>query len=430
MASTIIPFTPSASANFQFQCTLDGAPYNVICTFNAYAQRFYVNIYDLTGTLVLSRPLIGSPSFANVSLTLGYFETTMIYRESSQVFEIPGIPAVPLARPPAPAYVPPGPPPPPPPPPPASPPTWTAGPTLTGVNYWGSITYANGVWIAECQMFGGFLGYSSSPDGVTWSTPTFVQNNFGHNILPASSAYQDGVTLFTSDGFTTNAAAHSSNNGVSWSPVNSWPNGICQVVAAGNGHFVVSAGAGDALGAIQNSPDGINFTSRSVPSGEWGASGFGDGVFVLAALDTGHTLLSSDNGNTWVAGGVIASSLNTTARIAFGNGTFVASQNPVGGQLTKVSVSSDLGVTWSSHDTPSGAIVGMLPGANWYSIEFGLGYFLTVSNDGQLVGFSTDGVSWSSSPAMPSGGTNWVLTSNGVDKWVAISSEGHTAVGQ
>lgn len=118
MASEIIQFTPSPSANFQFQCTLDGAPYNVICTFNPYGQRYYITIYDLTGQKILSRPLIGSPSFANVSLTLGYFETTMIYRESSRVFEIPGIPPVPLKRPPPPAYVPPGPPPPPPPAPP------------------------------------------------------------------------------------------------------------------------------------------------------------------------------------------------------------------------------------------------------------------------------------------------------------------------
>lgn len=99
MASTIIPFNPSPSANFQFQCTLDGAPYNVICTFNPYGQRYYITIYDLTGQEILSRPLIASPSFANVSLTLGYFDTTMVYRESSRVFEIPGIPPVPLVRP-------------------------------------------------------------------------------------------------------------------------------------------------------------------------------------------------------------------------------------------------------------------------------------------------------------------------------------------
>ena len=109
--ATLIPFNPAPNANFQFQCTLDGAPYNVVCKFNAYGQRYYVYVYDLNGTLVFSRPLIASPSFYNTSLTLGYFDTTMIYRESSATFEIPGLPPIPMTRPPKPAAVPPPPPP-------------------------------------------------------------------------------------------------------------------------------------------------------------------------------------------------------------------------------------------------------------------------------------------------------------------------------
>jgi len=96
MSQQIIPFEPDSNTNFQFQATLDGQEYNCICTFNAYGQRYYINVYDLFGTLIFSRPVIASPSFYNVSLTLGYFDTTVIYRESSQVFEIPGLPAVPL----------------------------------------------------------------------------------------------------------------------------------------------------------------------------------------------------------------------------------------------------------------------------------------------------------------------------------------------
>lgn len=100
--TTLIPFTPAPNANFQFQCTLDGAPYNVICTFNPYGQRYYVSVYDLSGARIFTRPLIASPSFYNVSLTLGFFDTSVIFRESSQTFEIPGLPAVPMTRPPTP----------------------------------------------------------------------------------------------------------------------------------------------------------------------------------------------------------------------------------------------------------------------------------------------------------------------------------------
>lgn len=119
MVDTVItPFNPSPSANFQFQANLDGDTYNIVCAWNAYAQRYYVNFYDLTGTEVLSRPLVGSPDGANISLTAGYFDTTVIYRDSRAVFEIPGQIQIPVtARPPAP----PNPPPPPPPPPPVDP---------------------------------------------------------------------------------------------------------------------------------------------------------------------------------------------------------------------------------------------------------------------------------------------------------------------
>lgn len=96
MAQQIVPFTPSDTANFQFQTTLDGSPYNCICTFNAYAQRYYLSVYDLVGTLIVSRPVIASPDFYNVDLAAGYFDTSVIFRDSSQSFEIPGLPAIPF----------------------------------------------------------------------------------------------------------------------------------------------------------------------------------------------------------------------------------------------------------------------------------------------------------------------------------------------
>lgn len=129
VATVITPFNPSPNANFQFQASLDGNTYNVILTWNVYAQRYYVNIYDLTGVEILSRPLVASPDEANISLTAGYFETTMIYRGSQATFEIPGIliPVVVTVRPPSPPI----PPPPPPPPPPPAP----LDPYATGVTF-------------------------------------------------------------------------------------------------------------------------------------------------------------------------------------------------------------------------------------------------------------------------------------------------------
>lgn len=86
--ATIINFTPTPFANFQFQATLDGSSYTVIVTWNIYGERYYVSIYTLTNKLVLSIPLIGSPLEYDISLTAGYFSTKLIFREPKQQFEI------------------------------------------------------------------------------------------------------------------------------------------------------------------------------------------------------------------------------------------------------------------------------------------------------------------------------------------------------
>jgi hypothetical protein len=62
--TTFTPFTPSVNQNFQFPATFDNQLYNVVVTWNLFGARYYVNIYSVAGTLIVSRPLIGS--------TLGY----------------------------------------------------------------------------------------------------------------------------------------------------------------------------------------------------------------------------------------------------------------------------------------------------------------------------------------------------------------------
>lgn len=86
--TTYVQFTPSTTSPFQFQATLDGNVYNIIVTWNVYAQGYYVNIYDISNNIVVSLPLIGSPSNYNISLTAGYFTSTLIYRTANQQFEI------------------------------------------------------------------------------------------------------------------------------------------------------------------------------------------------------------------------------------------------------------------------------------------------------------------------------------------------------
>jgi hypothetical protein len=58
--TTVTQFQPSNVAPFQFQPTLDNATYNAVVTWNLFGRRWYFNLYQLDGTLVVYLPLIGS----------------------------------------------------------------------------------------------------------------------------------------------------------------------------------------------------------------------------------------------------------------------------------------------------------------------------------------------------------------------------------
>jgi hypothetical protein len=59
--STVIPFIPSNLFAPSFPVVLDGNDYTVTVTWNISAQRFYINIYALDGTWILTVPLFATP---------------------------------------------------------------------------------------------------------------------------------------------------------------------------------------------------------------------------------------------------------------------------------------------------------------------------------------------------------------------------------
>lgn len=60
--TTYTNFVPSTVAPFEFQPVLDGQTYRVVVTWLLFGARFYINVFALDGTLVVSRALVGSPS--------------------------------------------------------------------------------------------------------------------------------------------------------------------------------------------------------------------------------------------------------------------------------------------------------------------------------------------------------------------------------
>ena len=85
---TSVLFDPNPLTAFQFPATLDGGQYTIIVTWNSAGQRWYINIYDQNYVVVATVPLINSPPNYDISLTAGYFTSTLIYRKATMTFEV------------------------------------------------------------------------------------------------------------------------------------------------------------------------------------------------------------------------------------------------------------------------------------------------------------------------------------------------------
>ncbi len=82
-------FSPGANQNFSFQPTLDGQQYSAVITWSLFGQRWILNLRTLQGSLVLQKPLTGSPNGYDINLVAGYFTTsTLVYRAPTNNFEV------------------------------------------------------------------------------------------------------------------------------------------------------------------------------------------------------------------------------------------------------------------------------------------------------------------------------------------------------
>lgn len=85
---TVFPFLPSATQPFEFQPTLDGIQYTAFVRWNIFGRRYYLELYQLDGTHVLTTALIGSPNDADINLVGGYFASVLVFRTQSNQFEV------------------------------------------------------------------------------------------------------------------------------------------------------------------------------------------------------------------------------------------------------------------------------------------------------------------------------------------------------
>ena len=60
MEATYFKFTQSLTSVYSFSPTLDDDEYTAYVKWNIFGQRYYVHLYDSSGTLIFCRPLISS----------------------------------------------------------------------------------------------------------------------------------------------------------------------------------------------------------------------------------------------------------------------------------------------------------------------------------------------------------------------------------
>jgi hypothetical protein len=103
----------------------------------------------------------------------------------------------------------------------------------------------------------------------------------------------------------------------------------------------------------------------------------------------------------------------TGYNVTYGNGVFVAVQNP-----GNIIYSTD-GVQWNTANAPSDT---------WSAVTYGDGYFMAVSNNGTYpVAYSQDGVNWSTQ-TLQFQTTNWGSIAFGQNTFMALSSPGATTM--
>ena len=84
-------FNPTINANVAFQATLDGTTYSVAITWNVYRIDWYLNVYDQSNNLIVSRAFVGSPPLpeSGINLVAPWFLTsTMYYYPSSSTIVV------------------------------------------------------------------------------------------------------------------------------------------------------------------------------------------------------------------------------------------------------------------------------------------------------------------------------------------------------
>jgi hypothetical protein len=236
------------------------------------------------------------------------------------------------------------------------------------------------------------------------SISTITSGNIDNSVNP----------IFMATGNTT-TGNQSSPDGINWT-ARTLPSAIAWTGLTYGLGLSVAIGTGTA--GCATSPDGVTWTARTMPSSAvWYAVAFSGTRFV--AVSNGSTSAAySDDGVTWTASTMNAS--GNWKSIAYGNGTFVAVNNASGTNTIITNTSSD-GINWTTNT------ITLTGTGSWTSIAYGNNKFVAVSSGGTVAAESTDGINWTARTLPAS--KSWNSVCYGNSGFVAVPSDASNVVG-
>lgn len=273
------------------------------------------------------------------------------------------------------------------------------------------------------------IGY---PADQNWEAVTYGANKF---VSVASSGNGNRVMTSTDGNYWVSRTSASNSN---WQGITYADN---QFVAVGSN-------------AVMTSPNGIDWTLRTAPTGEWQAITNCGGLFVATATWGSNYVMTSTNGADWTirtpayawshdavacsatvprfvsvsqygrgwssADGISGWSIQNPGAIvdirtvAFGNGRFSWLEYS-GNAGTRYGGYSTNGVNWSA---------GLTPANQWKYITYGGNKFIAVAEGGvnSRSAYSTDGANWTVGSGVPN--NSWQGVTYGAGKYVAVANSG------
>ena len=259
--------------------------------------------------------------------------------------------------------------------------SWTSQASATD-NFWSSVTYGNGLFVAVSGSGSGNR-VMTSPDGITWTSRTSAADNdwrsvtYGNGLFVAVASSGAGNRVMTSP------------DGITWTTRTSAADNVWMSVTYGNGLFVAVSISGTA-DRVMTSPDGITWTTRSpAADNDWMSVTYGNGLFVAVSdTGTGNRVMTSGT----LGGGGASGSLPTQA--------FELSLTPTEGTQCTNSSQSGISGTWITlpgpnnctppASKPSAKLLGWATSPNFpvgiakRQVDNGWGAYETFNADGQL----------------------------------------------